>query len=314
MFLFVQIKKKVMNTMKKLKLILCFVMLIGLSINGILAEEDSQPVPDTGDEVDATPTEIPEIMPTEAPEVSIEDNEVILPIDPNIIPEEVNEQLPTKEYEIDGLMWREEDSGLTLQNGIDLIKNQSSSLLRSARASAQLIRVKRLAQYDNPVAGHPDWISMFSINGTPAYCIEPFVVVILDGAGNGPNYDPVEPKDLSYEQLVRLGRIMFYGYGHPLSGSNDNYWLATQLLVWQITAPGEYGQIMATLKWCDPADQVCATTGGAVDVSTEMNVIMNLVDNFDKVPSFADEWHGTRQYNINWNETLRLTDTNGVFD
>lgn len=304
-----------MNTMKKLKLILCFSLLIGLSTNGIFAEEEPQSTPDIADEVEASTTETPEINPTETPAGFIEDSEIYLPIeDQKEKSSEINEQLPTKEYIIDGLTWREEDSGFTVQEAIELIQDQSSSLLRSARAPAQLIRVKRLAQYDNPVAGHPDWISMFSINGIPAYCIEPYVVVILDGNGNGPIYDSIEPTDLTLEQRILLGRISWYGYGHPLSGSSDAYWLATQLLIWQIVAPDEYNQIMATLKWCEPADQVCAATGRSVDVSGEMDVIMNLVNNHDQTPSFADDWHGTNQYNLNWNETLKLTDTKGILD
>lgn len=300
--------------MKKLKLVLCFNLVLSLFIGIVSAETDFpiEPTPGITEETEGLQPEPPEAT----PESSVEHVETIQPTEtPSDIPsitvqKDNNDLLPSEEFKLGDALWKIEDTGLTAKSASEMIKNQL--LNGKARAAVPLQRVKRLAAYQGP--GGEEYVSLFMLNGLPAWCIEPYVLVILDGAGNGPVYDSIEPADLTKEQIDLLGRIMFYGYGHPLSGNSDAFALATQLLIWQIVAPAEYGQIMATLKWCTPTDQACAVTGGSVDVSAEMNAIMNLVENRDTVPSFADDWHGTNQYNLNWNETLRLNDANGVLD
>ncbi|MCI5774743.1 MAG: Cys-Gln thioester bond-forming surface protein [Erysipelotrichaceae bacterium] len=169
-----------------------------------------------------------------------------------------------------------------------------------------LKREKRIARYNNPKQGY-EYVSKFLLDGKIGYCIEPYVLVILDGNGNGPQYT-IKPSDLDPETLNKVGRIIHYGYGHPLTGSTDETYLATQLLIWQHICPQEYQEIMASLQWCTNKDQVCASVSGMVDVSATMDHIMNLVHNYDTTPSFASQWHDTLSYELDWNETLILTD------
>lgn len=300
--------------MKKLKLVLCFNLVLSLFVGNVSAETDFpiEPTPGITEETEGLPTESPEVT----PEISANPVETIQPTEtpsdsPSItIQKENNDLLPPEEFELSGAIWKTEDTGLTAKTASEMIENQSFS--GKARAAVPLQRVKRLAAYQGPMG--EEYVSMFMLNGVSAYCLEPYVLVILDGAGNGPVYDSTTIYDMTAEQKMLVGRYIWYGYGHPLSGTSDAYWLATQLLIWEVVAPVEYEQIMATLKWCNPADQVCAAVGDSVDVSSEMDTIRNLALNRDTVPSFADEWKGTNQYNLNWNETLRLSDANGVLN
>lgn len=300
--------------MKKLKLVLCFNLVLSLFVGNVSAETDFpiEPTPGITEETEGLPTESPEVT----PEISVNPVETIQPTEtpsnsPSVtIQKENNDLLPPEEFELSGAIWKTEDTGLTAKTASEMIENQSFS--GKARAAVPLQRVKRLAAYQGPMG--EEYVSMFMLNGVSAYCLEPYVLVILDGAGNGPVYDSTTIYDMTAEQKMLVGRYIWYGYGHPLSGTSDAYWLATQLLIWEVVAPVEYEQIMATLKWCNPADQVCAAVGDSVDVSSEMDTIRNLALNRDTVPSFADEWKGTNQYNLNWNETLRLSDANGVLN
>lgn len=194
------------------------------------------------------------------------------------------------------------------------IKYDKEFILEVNGEEASLYREKRLAKYWNSNENHYEWIGMFTLNGRPAYCIEPFVSVLIDGQGNGPTYNSQQWRNLSEYEMKKLGRVMWFGHGHPQSGTGDNWYLATLLLIWQIVAPQEYALITQDLKLCTPADTVCSVVGGNVDVSYEMGVINNLIDNYDTVPSFGDEWHGTPKYNLDWDETLVLEDNNNVLD
>ena len=182
------------------------------------------------------------------------------------------------------------------------------------RASGQLITGGEDSVYSTyTVNGKERWSSPMSLNGRPAYCIEP-------GVNTGINYDSeLALSNYDHDTVLRIGRIMWYGYGHPLTGSDPLDYEATQLLIWKYTVPDKYAEIIQTYTVCPtlPSNiNACtlATGIGPSDIQERMDKIMNLVENHDKVPSFANEWHGTEHFDLDWNETLTLTDTNGVMD
>ena len=206
------------------------------------------------------------------------------------------------------------DTNLSIEEAQSLLylNDQGISLFDSTT----LKREKRIARYYNVINNHYDYISKFYLDNKVAYCIEPYVVVLLDNNGTGPQYYPIDINDLSYDNIIKAGRIMHFGYGHPLTGDDDSYYLATQLLLWQLICPNEYEQIISSLQWCTTMDQYCDAVGDNVDVSAQMNHIMNLVNNYDTVPSFASTTHQNTKYEIDYFETLTLSDdgSNNAFD
>lgn len=181
--------------------------------------------------------------------------------------------------------------------------------LNNMRSSA-LKREKRVARFYSGLPNSDDgweYASFFTLNGKVAYCIEPLVLVILDNAGNGPSYtESTQFQNLDFEVRRLLMRIMWFGYGNPLIGTSDEAWLATQLCIWKSTVPDEYDQIVNSLQWCN--DNACSVVGEQADVSQMMNQILNLVYNRDSAPSFANQDKTSRTYQLDWDETLVLTD------
>lgn len=190
-----------------------------------------------------------------------------------------------------------EDTGIELS---DLSKNRFSTLKRE----------RRVARFYSGLPTSDDgweYASFFTLNGKVAYCIEPLVLVILDQAGNGPAYsESIQFQDYDLDTKHLLMRIMWFGYGNPLIGTSDEAWLATQLLIWKTTVPNEYDQIINSLQWC--GDSACKAVGNQADVSTMMDQILNLVYNRDTAPSFANQDKTCKSYEIDWDETLILTD------
>lgn len=190
-----------------------------------------------------------------------------------------------------------EDTGISLSD------------LNQARSSA-LKREKRVARFYSGLPNSDEgweYASFFTLDGKVAYCIEPLVLVLLDNAGNGPVYsESIQFQDYDFDTKRFLMRIMWYGYGHPFIGTSDEAWLATQLLIWKTTVPNEYDQIASSLQWCN--DKACEVAGNQADVSQTMDQILNLVYNRETAPSFANQDKTCKTYELDWDETLVLTD------
>lgn len=306
------------------KILICFLLIL-LNISNVRAIESaptSVPDPIILEEIE-TPTEPPienTIVPTSTPE-----SEVMSTTLPTESPDSALSALPAASStpaisdQESNYSESDQDRPLFLEPGTYTYRNMkytitelqaslsSPVLMQANSTNVQLQREKRIARYENIKQGGYEYISKFLLDGKVGYCIEPYVLVILDGNGNGPQYS-IQPSDLSNETLNIVGRIIHYGYGHPLTGSSDESYLATQLLIWQMICPAEYQEIINTLQWCEPMDQQCPAVNGTVDVSATMNNIMNLVENYDTTPSFAGQWHETITYELDWDETLILTD------
>ena len=185
-------------------------------------------------------------------------------------------------------------------------------LAKAATSSTQLMSEGFIASYDAPNApGKYRFFAMMTLNGRPAYCLEPGISNGLED-GVGPFYSASMDK-LSGDLQQRVKRIAFFGYGHPMTGSSSDAYIATQLLIWKEIQAPLYEHIYATFQKCGtPQKQLRACTLGQDGIDGLMSSIMNLVDNYDRVPSFADSWHGVRHYSLGWDETLSLTDSEGI--
>lgn len=201
------------------------------------------------------------------------------------------------------------DTSITLDEA--LISTQlNTASFSSKNQSAQITRPRRMARFYTGLPGSDngwEYASMFMLNGQPAFCIEPLVMVMIDGNDTGPVYQPTSQfQDFSFDEQVSLGRILWYGYGHPLTGTSDEAWLATQLLIWEITDPDNQSLWSNQLEMCH--DKMC-TVSSAVDVSAMKNEILNRIHNRDTAPSFANQNRSSKVVELDWNETLVLTDT-----
>lgn len=243
---------------------------------------------------------------TEVPQRNEEINETIIKEEESTGKEETNGTM-IEEGELDETHYTITDTGLTLSDLQNMITQQDEGIHAAADFS-QLHRIKRVARFysGKGTAEGYEFASMFTLDGRIAYCIEPLVLVNIDG-GIGPSYtQSMDFYKFPWDTKQILLRIMWYGYGNPLTGTSDEAWLATQLLIWQITDPDNYSMIVNSLEWC--SDSACSAVGGSADVSWKMNEIMNLVNNRNTTPSFASQWNGTTTYELDWDETLVLTD------
>ncbi len=194
-------------------------------------------------------------------------------------------------------------------------ENSTGRWVRRAPGRTRLQSAGRVASFHG-VYDPIDYISLFTYNGKPAYCIEPEVSADLnEHTFQGHEYTPKTIYSMSPEQRNKIGRIMWYGYGHPLTGNDPRDYIATQLLIWKYTESPYYEQIYNSVQYCGGIQHAAhACSGGLDDVPARMDAIMNLVENHDTVPSFGDEWHGVKHYDLDWSETLTLHDNNNVLN
>jgi len=118
-----------------------------------------------------------------------------------------------------------------------------------------------------------------------AYCIEPF-----NFFNETSTYEStVNPRNLSSEQIDRISKIAYFGYGYD-NHRAIKWYPITQFMIWQAADPsGDY-------YFTD------SLNGNRVDYfQEEMNEINNLIAEYDKLPSMAN-----KEYKIveGWNFTL----------
>lgn len=140
-----------------------------------------------------------------------------------------------------------------------------------------------------------NYVTKFFLNEKLSYCIEPMQDI------NTKIYNSTNDwsiTNLSKEQREYIELVGYFGYDYP-GHRTDNYWLAAQSLIWQKAnsnisvriTNGENG------------------TGGDYDLTKETNEILSLIENYKKLPSFANT---TIEGNID--SEITINDTAGVLD
>ena len=106
-----------------------------------------------------------------------------------------------------------------------------------------------------------------------AYCIEPFTLF----NENSSYYSSTNPYNLNESQIDRISKIAHFGYGY--SNHKDPKWYAiTQFMIWQISSNGDY-------YFTDYLN------GNRINIfQNEMNEINTLIDNYNKIPVFEEEY------------------------
>ncbi|NCB32698.1 MAG: hypothetical protein EOM64_02245, partial [Erysipelotrichia bacterium] len=153
------------------------------------------------------------------------------------------------------------------------------------------------------------YINFLMLDDRPAYCIEPEVPVRFEEDGTGPVYIPSEWPDCDEETKMKVSRLAYYGYGHPLTGTEKDAYAATQLLIWQALGTAGSDSIASSLELCSvlvQASIIC--TGGKGNIPQLMEEIRNRSETISMIPSFVRQ----DPYELKLNESLILEDSKDV--
>ena len=131
-----------------------------------------------------------------------------------------------------------------------------------------------------------------SSDNQPAYCLEPFNMF-----KNTTYSSTITPRNLSNEQINRIKKLIYYGYGY--ANHTDNKWYAiTQLMIWQTAEPK--GNYYFTDK----------LNGNMINQFTEeISEINNLIEKNNIKPSIINQ-----DYYFIENTTNKITDINNVIN
>lgn len=188
---------------------------------------------------------------------------------------------------------------LTLIVGIFTINNVRANGLKISATRTDYYR----HYYDSylpsgEMYGH---FPIFNIDGKVAYCIEPNVSTAdeLDGYWKSTMPDHT----LTSNTIQKLSLIAYYGYGY--NGHNNlKYRMATQLLIWEISAsdPNFSNRQFNFVNFYEPDEKTI------LDVSNEYNEIKNLMEDSMLYPSFNQ----TAINNARIGDEIAIIDTNRV--
>ena len=133
---------------------------------------------------------------------------------------------------------------------------------------------------------------IYKLDGIYAYCIEPGKKITTY------NYLGNEEFDLSLSEDVKekLELIGYYGREYP-GHDNVRYSMAAQALIWELTG------VNKVTFWTGKNE-----TGKEIDVSSERNEIMNLVNNHKVLPNFPTNFYMYVKHDFEY------TDTNNVLE
>lgn len=115
----------------------------------------------------------------------------------------------------------------------------------------------------------------FRQNGTNefAYCIEPFLFFNEESS-----YESTKtPNNLTESQIDRLSKIAHFGYGYK-NHTEPKWYAITQFMIWQASTEGDF-------YFTD------SLNGNRINrFQDEINEINNLINDYDKLPSFDEEY------------------------
>ena len=134
---------------------------------------------------------------------------------------------------------------------------------------------------------------IYTLNGDTAYCLEIGVPIDTETYSSTENWDitKLSPEEQRYVRLVA-----YYGYDYK-GHKKRNYYLAAQELIWEKLSGRNVYWVTGLLDVDAPK----------LDIETEKNEILNLVNNHDKKPSFNNN-----EIEVNLNETKSINDDNNI--
>lgn len=184
-------------------------------------------------------------------------------------------------------------------------------------SAGNIIRYKQTTVSDGYTVGTPgEELCKIFADGKEAYCIEPGHTLY---SGNTLTEDGSTVwKNLGSAKQKAINLALLYGKpgsGKSLSGTEDQKWVATQLIVWEFVSgcrSTSEGYKCTNTKFIDG---ICA--GGAnPGVKSVYNAISKSLANYSTVPSFASAIASKAEtYEMKYSDgkyTLTLTDSNSI--
>ena len=148
------------------------------------------------------------------------------------------------------------------------------------------------AVYNAPDRVRLFYAERFTMNGDTAYCIEPGVAINTSVYSSTTDWSITGFSD-EVKNYIKL--VAYYGYDYP-NHQTMRYYFAAQELIWEKVSGRAVGWIYGEDRY-----------GPQMDIETEKNNILTLMESHSKRPSFDDEI-----YNLSIGESLSITDENGV--
>ena len=184
-------------------------------------------------------------------------------------------------------------------------------------SAGNIIRYKQTTVSDGYTVGTPgEELCKIFADGKEAYCIEPGHTLY---SGNTLTEDGSTVwKNIGSAKQKAINLALLYGKpgsGKSLSGTEDQKWVATQLIVWEFVSGCRStadGYKCTNTKFIDG---ICA--GGAnPGVKSVYNAISKSLSNYSTVPSFASAIASKAEtYEMKYSDgkyTLMLTDSNNI--
>lgn len=184
-------------------------------------------------------------------------------------------------------------------------------------STGNIIKFQQTTVSDGYTVGTPgEELCKIFADGKEAYCIEPGHTLY---SGNTLTEDgSTDWKNLGSAKQKAINLALLYGKpgsGKSLSGTEDQKWVATQLIVWEFVSgcrSTSEGYKCTNTKFIDG---ICA--GGAnPGVKSVYNAISKSLANYSTVPSFASAIASKAEtYEMKYSDgkyTLTLTDSNGI--
>lgn len=184
-------------------------------------------------------------------------------------------------------------------------------------STGNIIKFQQTTVSDGYTVGTPgEELCKIFADGKEAYCIEPGHTLY---SGNTLTEDGSTVwKNLGSAKQKAINLALLYGKpgsGKSLSGTEDQKWVATQLIVWEFVSgcrSTSEGYKCTNTKFIDG---ICA--GGAnPGVKSVYNAISKSLANYSTVPSFASAIASKAEtYEMKYSDgkyTLTLTDSNGI--
>ena len=184
-------------------------------------------------------------------------------------------------------------------------------------STGNIIKFQQTTVSDGYTVGTPgEELCKIFADGKEAYCIEPGHTLYL---GNTLTEDGSTVwKNLGSAKQKAINLVLLYGKpgsGKSLSGTEDQKWVATQLIVWEFVSgcrSTANGYKCTNTKFIDG---ICAD-GANPGVKSVYNAISKSLANYSIVPSFASTIASKAEtYEMKYTDgkyTLKLTDSNSI--